>query len=112
VARAEYQRKRWFEGDRPARDQHLRRKFGITLSDYQAMNAAQNGLCAICGKTNGKKELLVDHNHETRQVRQLLCTGCNVSLGNFKEDIGRMEQAIAYLRKHNEIRLAPFTFVA
>lgn len=88
------------------KDGHLRNTFGMTLAEYTAKHTAQNGLCAICAQKewterNGKvKALAVDHNHETGQIRDLLCAACNKALGQFKEDIAVLESAIRYLKKH------------
>ncbi len=59
--------------------------------------------CMICGKEfeNGK-EKHIDHCHATGKTRGILCRGCNVGLGNFKDDEGLMLKAIAYLRLHKE----------
>jgi hypothetical protein len=84
----------------------LLKLYGITADDYQTMLAAQGGLCAICGKPdsgkrrNSKVPLNVDHCHTTGKVRGLLCTRCNLGIGNFDDDIGRFETAIAYIRRH------------
>lgn len=61
---------------------HLKRTFGITLKEYEAMLAAQGGGCAICGANppNGRR-LHVDHCHVTSRVRGLLCAGCNTKVG-------------------------------
>jgi len=59
----------------------LRRKYGLEVADYEAMLAAQNGLCALCGGPPGKYRMAVDHCHQTGRVRGLLCNGCNRSLG-------------------------------
>jgi hypothetical protein len=49
-----------------------------------------------------KYGLVVDHNHKTDNIRELLCYLCNVGLGSFKDDEGRLKNAIAYLRKHGD----------
>jgi len=72
------------------------RKYGITLADYDAMLARQNGLCAICQK-KPDRTLAVDHCHVTGRVRRLLCLRCNVGLGNFDDDPIRVLEAAAYL---------------
>jgi len=56
-----------------------------TVADYNARLARQNGACAIC-KTKPDHTLCVDHCHVTREVRGLLCRGCNLGLGNYKDD--------------------------
>src|SRR3989442_9160388 len=55
-------------------------RYGVTDAEYQAMLQRQNGLCAICGKTQ-TRQLCLDHDHETGQVRGLLCDRCNRALG-------------------------------
>ncbi len=60
------------------KDAALRRKFGITLEEYNKLLAHQGGVCYICGKacTTGRK-LAVDHDHDTGMIRGLLCVNCN-----------------------------------
>jgi DNA-directed RNA polymerase subunit RPC12/RpoP len=84
---------------------NLRRYYGIEWEEYQALLAAQNHRCYICGTKGGKGAggLGVDHNHETGQVRKILCAKCNTGLGAFKDQIELLEAAIAYLREHEEI---------
>lgn len=95
---------------RKMRDVWLKRKFGITIIEYESMLEKQNGKCAICKnyevakKINNDKvrEMSVDHCHKTGKVRGLLCTGCNTAIGHFKESIESMQSAIEYLRPHLE----------
>ena len=75
----------------------LQRLYKITPTQYHAMLANQGGVCAICG-TNGKRRLAVDHDHATGKIRALLCSNCNVGIGQFKEDPARLLRAIDYLR--------------
>lgn len=61
------------------------KKFGLTIEQYEAMSAAQDHKCAICGKPeNGKRRLAVDHCHETGLIRALLCGPCNNHLGTYE----------------------------
>ena len=85
---------------------HFKYKYGITVEQYNEMLEKQNGVCAICFKEETHKSrsgnvvpLAVDHSHETGAVRGLLCHACNVSLGNVRDSIEVLENAIAYLRK-------------
>lgn len=85
------------------RDRNLRNKYGITLEYYNFLYKKQKGLCAICCSQKpdrGREGLTVDHNHITGRVRELLCTPCNTTLGNIKDDIIILEKAIEYLQKH------------
>jgi hypothetical protein len=73
----------------------------MTLTDYQPMYARQNGKCAICGVAEGK--LVVDHNHTTGKVRELLCHLCNAMIGCAREDIAILASAAAYLRREQQL---------
>ena len=82
------------------RKSELKRKYNLTLEEYDVMVTAQHGVCAICGNSSFQ-DLGVDHNHKTRKVRGLLCTVCNTGIGFFHENITVLENAISYLRKHS-----------
>jgi hypothetical protein len=53
------------------------------------------------GPKRTPRELAVDHNHETGQVRDLLCHNCNALLGMCREDKAVLLAAIKYLWKWN-----------
>jgi len=61
------------------KDDYLKKKYGITLQQYNEMLKGQNYSCAICNQheSNFKKKLAVDHDHKTNEVRGLLCFYCN-----------------------------------
>ena len=60
----------------------LKTKYGITQEQYLEMYKNQSGNCSICGK---EKELLnIDHDHNSGKVRSLLCTYCNIVVGNLE----------------------------
>lgn len=65
---------------------------------------AQGGGCAICGERNPKGKhsgFHVDHCHKTGRVRGILCHGCNVSLGHFKDDPALLRRAAEYVTEHS-----------
>ena len=72
---------------------------------YLRLLEQQNNACAICGidANDLERELSVDHNHETMQVRGLLCGLCNVGLGYFKDDTTLLSMAMEYLVVHDGI---------
>jgi hypothetical protein len=74
----------------------LKRKYGISIEEYDARLTAQGGVCLICLRPS-KKVLCVDHDHETRKLRDLLCDKCNRGLGYFDEDSAAMRRAADYL---------------
>jgi hypothetical protein len=87
-----------FRAKECARQLEQRRKstYGLTTDDYNRMLARQHGACAIC-KRKSSKTLCIDHCHATRQVRALLCNGCNIGLGHFGDDPSLLRAAAAYL---------------
>ena len=86
-------------GRRAARDSVLWTKYGIRESDYDEMYEDQEGRCLIC---NVHQEVLcVDHDHQTKVVRGLLCKECNWGLGKFADDPNRLLAAAAYLMERN-----------
>ena len=84
----------------PASD-YMRRKYGITIAEYNEILALQLGVCAICEKAEtGGKRFAIDHDHKTGKIRGLLCYACNTSLGRFNDEPSLLESAAAYLRSH------------
>jgi hypothetical protein len=82
----------------------LSRVYGLTAGELSRMEAAQRGVCAICGKPNSRrKHLVVDHDHKSGRVRQLLCDGCNLILGYAQDSTTQLQSCIAYLTKHNSV---------
>lgn len=85
------------------REGQLKHKYGITTQQYQGMFLAQKGVCAICRKPETSKfrgsvrELSIDHCHETKRVRGLLCARCNSAIGLFDEMPGKMQKALTYI---------------
>ena len=83
---------------RADRKSHLKRKFGLTVEQYDAMLANQAGGCGICGKPlRSDISLHVDHDHETGRIRGLLCFTCNNALGDFEDDPVLLRAATAYV---------------
>lgn len=82
----------------------LRSLYGISRERYEAILAAQGGVCAICRKPDFKN-LCVDHDHSCCPgsgscgacIRGLLCRLCNVWLGRIGDDAETVERAHAYL---------------
>ena len=86
------------------RNTKLKRAYGITHNDYLLMLEQQNYKCACCGidnKDSGVKGLVVDHNHTTGEVRQLLCNNCNTALGLLKEDKTIINNLLKYIEEYN-----------
>jgi hypothetical protein len=68
------------------------------------MLAEQGDVCAVCNmpethidrRSGNIRELCVDHDHKTGEVRALLCSACNVALGRLNEDPARIRALADY----------------
>ena len=84
-------------------------RYGLTTEDYNKLVAKQNFVCAICkqpetaidGATQETKVLSIDHCHNSKKVRGLLCGKCNFGLGKFNDDVKLLEAAINYLKEND-----------
>lgn len=79
------------------RNYHLRQRYGITAKDFDALLTEQGMLCPICLK---RPAVHVDHDHKSGKVRGILCEPCNGMLGQFKDNIQTIRNAIQYLNFH------------
>lgn len=81
-----------------ARKHYLKKKYGITLEEFDALLEAQGGVCAICdGGPRPWPNLVVDHDHSTGRIRGLLCHPCNAGLGQFNDNPERLARALEYM---------------
>lgn len=78
------------------RHYHLKSRYGVTAREINEMSERQGGLCAICREDAANQ---VDHDHQTKEIRGLLCDGCNGGLGAFEDDPDLIQRAIDYLEK-------------
>jgi excisionase family DNA binding protein len=82
--RKKHDPKEWSKKNRAS---HLKTKYGLTVSEYDALLKSQAGSCAICKTTNWtNREPHVDHDHKTGRVRGILCPTCNAAIGFIKEN--------------------------
>lgn len=98
------------KGQRTLRERYYQRNYGISASAYDRMFTEQNGLCFICrrpekrrGRAGEMSPLEVDHNHETGQIRKLLCHACNVAIGFLEESPDRMRRLAEYIEEHSRV---------
>ena len=78
------------------RDRHLRQRYGISLAERERLFVEQGCRCACCG-TDTTTKWCLDHNHETRRVRGVVCHNCNSMLGHAKDALSRLHAGIQYL---------------
>lgn len=83
--------------------------YGLVWEEYIELYNSQEGKCKICkefisieinnAKSNDRTKAQIDHNHDTGEVRGLLCMSCNKGLGFLKDNITILENSINYLRE-------------
>ncbi len=83
--------------------------YNITIDDYIALLAKQDGHCATCPAiepTTGRtRRFHVDHDHSCcpigrscgKCIRGLLCTTCNLTLGALQDNAATLQRMIDYL---------------
>ena len=80
------------------------RNHKITSEEFNSMLLAQDSKCAIC-KNEFTSTPVIDHDHSCclgryscgKCTRGLLCGNCNRGLGQFKDNLDIMKNAIKYL---------------
>lgn len=78
--------------------------YGVSISEVEQALKDQNYLCAICKEPGFemnkyvRSPLNLDHCHDTKKFRGMLCHNCNRALGLFKDNVERLETAISYLK--------------
>ena len=82
---------------------NLKVKYSLSLEQYNALLKKQKGVCAVCHNPPimkmGVMRLAVDHDHQTNEVRGLLCHTCNAGIGNLKDSISLLRAAVKYLQR-------------
>ena len=80
----------------------IKRTYGLSKKQYLALFEKQNNQCpgCLCEITPYTRKSHVDHDHETGEVRGILCMGCNSGLGYLKDDVKRLERLTQYLHSH------------
>lgn len=85
------------------RGSQIMRKYGITAGEKARRVAAQGGVCGNlgCGRDiTGPRKAHIDHDHETGELRGILCGPCNRALGMLGDSPGRIERLAAYVLRH------------
>lgn len=96
----------WENKRRKYRNAYYLRTYGITADEFDFKLSEQEGCCEIC-KTSlcvdeDPKKAHLDHNHDTGQIRGVLCVRCNKGIGFFLENEDYLGEAAKYLRKYRE----------
>lgn len=80
------------------RDRYLRRVYGITEDEFEALVADAGNRCPVCLKPFTKTPV-VDHDHKTGVVRGVLCVACNYRVIGRHRDHAVFGRASEYLRR-------------
>lgn len=76
----------------------LRRTYNCTYDEYMKLIEKSRNKCTICKAQLRKRTMVLDHCHKKNKVRGILCRDCNFGLGNFKDNIKTLLNAIKYLK--------------
>jgi hypothetical protein len=80
------------------RSYNLRRNFGLSVEQYNSLLEVQEQCCALCHKHKDTFKrgyaLAVDHDHDTGEIRGLVCYGCNTILA---KGLSFFERGVEYL---------------
>ncbi len=89
----------WFCSEACQKLHYRVKKFDdFSPAEFIEMYEEQDGCCKICGRDDLLETLAIDHCHRNGKVRGLLCKKCNAGLGYFDDNIGKLKNAIDYLR--------------
>jgi hypothetical protein len=87
-----------------------KKNYGISPLLQEQILRDQGGKCAICGdeihgytslKDKSKRtKACLDHDHETGEVRGLLCSRCNTGIGFLRDSPNIVALAFEYLKKY------------
>ena len=84
---------------------NLKRKYNLTLEDWDNLLKSQNNQCKICSIDfscdSHNTKPVVDHCHSRYIVRGMLCHLCNAGLGYFKDNVDVLQKATIYLKDSN-----------
>lgn len=96
LARARYRKNTQKELDR------IRlKKYGITGEEFRAIIEKQGTKCPICNR-NITKNPTVDHDHVTGKIRGLICSSCNLAIGNADDSPDRLRAMARYLERNRD----------
>jgi hypothetical protein len=78
---------------------NLKSKYNITYEEYNTLITKCNNHCEICNIYLINPH--IDHNHETGQIRGILCNNCNRGIGLLQDNSEVLRNAALYLDRTN-----------
>ena len=86
---------------RSNRNRELKRKYGLSIEEYEVKLKEQDCVCAICKQPSSDlKSLAVDHDHTNGKIRGLLCSKCNLGIGNLEDNPEHLINAKRYIEEY------------
>lgn len=82
------------------RERNLLNKYGITLSEWDAMFEAQGRRCFFGCEEPGNHNWSTDHDHETGKVRAILCAKHNTMVGYIEKNAADLADVLLYIETH------------
>ena len=82
-----------------ARDRARAHIYGLSPEAYTQLQD-EHPVCAICGEDGtdcGRGSLEIDHDHQTTEIRGLLCRRCNIFLGHYESRKHTIPALLRYL---------------
>lgn len=70
---------------------------GLNPDQVEEYIKTHPNVCEICGQPDDYQALSVDHSHDKKVFRGLLCSKCNMGIGLFQDNPQLLQKAIEYL---------------
>ena len=94
-----YRKQKGSEDVRARRDYRLKKDYGVSADDVDALFYLQAKRCKLCRKEiESAVKAHVDHCHETGRIRGLLCFTCNKALGMLGDNEDGLLLALGYVK--------------
>ena len=72
------------------------------VSNHPQPKIGEDFYCRICDRTitiQQNRDVNLDHDHTTGEIRGWICNRCNTGLGNFRDNISVLKRAIRWLQR-------------
>ena len=80
---------------------HLKKKYNMTIEEFEALKKEQGNRCLICKKVFIlSSQTHIDHDHLTKEVRGILCTRCNFIVGMVEKESDIVMKAVKYVKRN------------
>ena len=94
---------RYKKNPKKQNNREFEKKYKSPAGKKQELIAEQKGVCAICKQPfESSRKTHQDHCHASGMLRGVLCHNCNIGLGNFNDNIDRLQSAQEYLKRYSQ----------